>query len=631
MCGITGLLSVDFHDKTELLRILNRMTQTLALRGPDAIESLVDYPVSFGHCRLSILDLSDAGSQPMQLGRRGLSIVYNGEIYNFRELRSQLRAQGCVFVGKSDTEVILHSYAQWGLSGLKRLEGIFALALWDKTHQRLILMRDRLGVKPLFYGESSCGFAFGSEIKAVLAAGGVDTALNDQAFSEYLWFGNSHGDRTIYRNIRALEPGQWMIIENGQRRLERWWRIEEWLNEPVYVNNRGEATEQIQAALDQAVERQLIADVPVGIFLSGGLDSSAIAASATKKKSREINSYAVAFDTDLSVNELPKASKVARHLGLNHHELLISGRELESILVKLVNAHDEPFGDAANIPLYLMCQQLQGKLKVVLQGDGGDEMFAGYRRYNMLRNAFWWRLWPKPLSPLVRSLGPFGMRFVRMAESVGHVKSALRMAFLLTIETQHFPPENFLLKERRDYLAKNSDPFLAYHQAAKRFDSYEPVQQMLLTDLTVQLPSQFLNKVDRASMSAGIESRVPLLDEGVGRLVVNLPSNWKVAGMHNKILLRQSQHGRLPEEIVSGTKTGFGVPYGEWLRTTLLGFLKSQILEPTFLRRFSLKQNLLENQIKLHCQRKTNSSFILWKFLNLAIWHNNYISSIPRK
>ena len=602
------------------------MTASLTSRGPDASGIFVEENVAFGHRRLSILDLTQAGAQPMRLCTDGPIITYNGEVYNFKELRQALYNIGQKdWRGHSDTEVILRVYAEWGLEGLKRLEGIFALALWDPADRRLLLMRDRLGVKPLFYGECQYGLAFGSEIKAVLAAGGVDTDLDDQAFSEYLWYGNPHGDRTFYRGVRALEPGHWLIIENGRQTLEPWWRIEEWLVEPpLAVRDDREAALLVRDALDQAVARQLVADVPVGLFLSGGVDSSAIAASAMQHQKKPLQSYSAGFDFERGINELPKAALVARHLGLDHHELKVSGGELESILLTLARAHDEPFADAANIPLYLMCQQLQGQIKVVLQGDGGDELFAGYRRYAMLRNARWWKFWPQVLTPVVRSLGDYGRRIARMAETVGHVDPALRMAYLLTLETRHDPPEGLFRTGRQHQLLETTDPFLAYRKAALRFAGHEPIQQMLLTDLTVQLPAQFLTKVDRATMAAGIEARVPLLDEHVSRLAVKLPSHWKAAGLQKKIVLRESQRERLPNDILDGPKTGFGVPYEEWLRTSLFEFTRQRILDKRFLEKFALMEADVERMLLQHRQRLVDRGFMLWKLLQLAIWDSKW-------
>lgn len=629
MCGITGLwFSNKLSNTSVISSAVSRMTSTLFSRGPDASGTFVEQPVAFGHTRLSILDITNAGDQPMRLGINGPIITYNGEVYNFMELRQALNKIGHKdWRGHSDTEVILQVYAEWGLDGLKRLEGIFAIALWDPARKRLVLMRDRLGVKPLFYGKCQYGLAFGSEIKAVIAAGGVDTNLNDQAFSEYLWYGNSYGNRTFYEGVHVLEPGHWLIMENGTQILEPWWRVEEWLeDESQRVISPSNAADLIREALDSAVARQLVADVPVGLFLSGGVDSSAIAAAAMQNRKEPLESYTASFDFEHGINELPKAALVARYLSLNHHEIKIRGSELQSTLINLAHAHDEPFADAANIPLYLMCQQLQGQIKVVLQGDGGDELFAGYRRYAMLRNTRWWQFWPKALSPLVRSWGDAGRRFTRMAETVGYSDDALRMAYLLTIETQYQPPEFLFHPDRHRQLQENTDPFLSYRQAAERFVNHDPVQQMLLTDLTVQLPAQFLTKVDRATMAVGIEARVPLLDEQVVRLAVKLPSHWKTEGLQKKIIFRKSQRGRVPNIILDGPKTGFGVPYEEWLRTSLFEFARENLLDQGFIKKFSLDYSKVEKMLMRHHDRKADRGFMIWKLLQLAIW-NSHVKS----
>jgi asparagine synthase (glutamine-hydrolysing) len=623
LCGFTGIFSKD--ENGNLFTVVEMMTETLVRRGPDGTGTFVSARVALGHRRLSVLDLSELGAQPMKLESLGVVITYNGEVYNCGELRTTLLDLGHCFNGRSDTEVILHVYVEWGLEGLRRLEGIFAFALWDPSRQRLVLMRDRLGVKPLYFGECQYGLAFGSEIKAVLAAGGVDTRLDDQAFSEYLWYGNVHGDRTFYQGVRALEPGHWLVIENNRRRIEPWWRIEEWLDKPIEVNNFVDAVNLVRETLDKSVARQLAADVPVGIFLSGGVDSSSIAASAMQKCSKPLQSYAAGFDFDRGINELPKAARVARHLKLDHNELKVHSSDLESVLLALAKAHDEPFADAANIPLYLLCKQLQGQIKVVLQGDGGDELFGGYRRYVILRSARYWRLWPKIFSPVAHYAGSLSRRFLRVAHSVGQHDPAMRMALLLTTETMEDPPDSILSVDQRLHMSEKTDPFLSYRQSAERFRRFDPVQQMLLTDLTVQLPSQFLTKVDRATMAAGIEARVPLLDDQLVRLVVKWPSEWKVKGVEKKIVLRDSQRGRLPNDILDGPKIGFGVPYEEWLRTSLFDFARSRILDRHFLQEFGLQERKLDQMLESHRQGKMSYGFPLWKLLQLSIWNSQAV------
>ena len=503
------------------------MSLTIAHRGPDGEGTFVGEGVALGHRRLSIIDLSNAGSQPMTHG--AATVAYNGEAYNFPQLRRELQDLGHEFRGHSDTEVLLHAYEAWGLPGLERLEGIFAFALWDSSQRRLVLMRDRLGIKPLFYSWQGKRLVFGSEIKAVLAAGGVDLRLDDQALMEYLWYGNSFEDRTIYRNVRSLEPGYRLVVQDGQVRLESWWKLESWLGRSQPLLNPQEATMAVRESVDAAVGRQLVGDVPVGIFLSGGVDSSSIAASAAIANGRRLTSFSVGFDYDQGINELPKARRVAQALGLDHHELQIRGGALEETLSALVQVHDEPFADAANIPLYLLARELRGTIKVVLQGDGGDEMFAGYRRYSILRAAGLWRLWPHGLNAALRTgFGSRGARLARMGAAAGHADPALRMALLLTVETLRDPPTAVMTDEARRELEASADPFAAYRRCASRFADHDPVQQMLLTDISLQLPSQFLTKVDRATMAHGIEARVPLLDEGVASQAVGLPAALKV-------------------------------------------------------------------------------------------------------
>jgi asparagine synthase (glutamine-hydrolysing) len=622
MCGICGLYSSHPYDYLD--QSVRHMVRTIGHRGPDAEGTFVGDGVALGHRRLSIIDLSPTGAQPMSLG--AVTVVYNGESYNFLELRRLLESDGRVFRGHSDTEVLLHAYDAWGLDGLARLEGMFAFALWDAARRRLVLMRDRLGIKPLFYAWHDGHLAFGSEIKAVLAAEEVDRRVDDQAFVEFLWYGNAFEDRTIYRGVRALLPGHRLVVEDGRMRIDAWWRIEEWLTRAPQITNAHEAAAAVREAVDTAVTRQLVGDVPVGIFLSGGIDSSSIAASAALAGGRRLASYAVGFDYDQGINELPKARKVAEMLGLDHNELRVSGASIGKVIVDLVCAHDEPFGDAANIPLYLLAQALGGAVKVVLQGDGGDEMFAGYRRYAILRHARAWRWWPAGVNSLLHSVGgAVGARLARLGAAAGSADPALRMALLLTVETLHDPPTAMLSQEARRRLAASTDPFLAYRRCASRFDVPDPVQQMLLTDITLQLPSQFLPKVDRATMAHGLEARVPLLDERVASLAVGLPSHFKVRGAQKKIVLRDAMRGRLPAEILDGPKIGFGVPFEHWLKGPLQGLARDAILDGGFIERFGFDRGRLAVALDQHCAGVRERGFLLWKLFQLSLWSREYL------
>ncbi len=624
MCGISGI--IGDQPAQQLKPVIARMTDALVHRGPDAGGVFVEHGVALGHRRLSIIDLTDSGAQPMTLGRT--TIVYNGECYNFRELRDELTGLGRSFRGHSDTEVVLQAYEQWGLDGLDRLEGIFGFALWDGARRRAVLMRDRLGIKPLFYRWQGGTLTFGSEIKAILASGDVDRDIDDQALMEYLWYGNAFEDRTIFRDVRAVTPGHRIIIEDGQFSDAPWWQVEDWLAVPAQANTLADATAKVREALDAAVERQLVSDVPVCVFLSGGIDSSAIAAAAVARGASDLSSYAVGFDFAGGVNELPKARQVAEHLGLNHRELQVRGRDLETVIQDLVTAHDEPFGDAANIPLYLLAKELRGSVKVALQGDGGDEMFAGYRRYQLLDNVNKWRYWPHAIEPVLRSLpGHYGRRLARLGASVGCADPALRMALLLTTETLDAVPTSVLTSDARTHLETSTDPFAAYRRCAERFAGADPVQKMLLTDMTLQLPSQFLAKVDRATMAQGLEARVPLLDEKVGSLAVGLPTAYKIAAGQRKIALRDASRQRLPAAILDGPKTGFGVPYGGWIGGALHDFARDAILDQGFVQRLAKDRPTLVSMLDAHRQGRGAHGFTLWKLLNLALWSRTYLGA----
>jgi asparagine synthase (glutamine-hydrolysing) len=617
MCGIGGILGGP-NDAARNAAV-RRMMATLAHRGPDAHGDYGDDQIALGHTRLSIVDLTSSGAQPMSLGAGGPAITYNGEVYNFMSLRDELEASGQSFFGRSDTEVVLRAYVAWGLEGLKRLEGMFAFALWDPARQRLVLMRDRLGVKPLFYSRSDGRLIFGSEIKSLLAAEPLDRSIDRQALAEFLWYGNAYEDRTIYSRIRALPPGWWLIVEQGKERLAPWWRVEEWLGTEERPRELADCVSEVSCALDAAVSRQLVADVPVGIFLSGGLDSSAIAASAAAVQSRRLASFTAGFQFH-GIDELPKARAVARHLGLDHHEFRVTQTDLADTITTLARAHDEPFADAANVPLYLLAARVRGMIKVVLQGDGGDEMFGGYRRYSILRHLGWWRLWPRALSHCVRAAGNTGIRASRMLDAASANDAGERLALLLTIETLADSPYSLMWPDARRSLEATADPFLAYRACAARFKCGDPVQQMLLTDISLQLPSQFLTKVDRATMAAGVEARVPLLDENVARLAVRLPSEWKVRGFEKKVVLRRALMKRLPARILNGPKVGFGVPYGEWLRTGLYDFARDALLSGPFAQRFGFDRAKVEGALIEHKRGHRDHGFRLWKLFQLAIW-----------
>ena len=368
MCGISGFYKQDL-DENEIRNKLIKMNYSLKHRGPDSEGIYVDSNIGLGHTRLSIRELTDLGSQPMLNFDKSIVLSFNGEIYNFLNIKNQLETLGAKFRGKSDTEVILKTYEYWGLDGLKKLEGMFAFAIWDKSKERLILMRDRLGIKPLFYRLLDSGIIFGSEIKAIKASGFFDNEIDNQALSEYLWYGYSFEEKTIYKSIKNLLPGSWLILQKGNLIIEKYWKLEDWLDKPKFKGTKSECLELLNLNLIKAVKRHYSADVPVSLFLSGGIDSTALAL-ASKDIDSGKKAYTAFFNERSSNLDFLNAKKVAANLDLDHELLSISDKDIGNIIAKLAKIHDEPFADSANIPLYLMSKEFNNQGKVVIQGDG---------------------------------------------------------------------------------------------------------------------------------------------------------------------------------------------------------------------------------------------------------------------
>lgn len=620
MCGLCGIAYCEPID--QIAHRLDAMSASIAHRGPDGQGTHIAEGIAVAHRRLSILELTQAGAQPMRSADGRAVIVFNGEIFNFRTIRAELLRRGHKFVGGSDTEVILAAYREWGQAGLERLEGMFAFALWDAQKSCLILMRDRLGIKPLFYSIIPTGIVFGSEIKAVLASGLVQRTVDRQAMSEFLWFGNAHEDRTIYSQVRCLQPGHRLIWLPDRCNLERWWGIEQWLDSPDTAAVRADPIGAVRESVGAAVGRQMLADVPVGLFLSGGVDSTAIAvAAAGMPGGAGIRTFAAGFGAFGSTDERPKARRVAEVLGLPHEAFDISAFDIEAVVRKMVDAHDEPFADAANIPLYVMASRVSDHVKVVLQGDGGDEVFAGYRRYLLLRHIRAWRSAPSfALQAAGRAKYPFLRRLARLATTLKLDDPAMRMALLLTTDTLKDSALKFFSLDAARRLMTDADPFLAYRRAAERFASHDPVTTMLLTDMTVQLPSQFLPKVDRATMASGVEARVPLLDEIVCRTALSLPLKMKVRGLQKKVALRAMLRDQVPDGIIDAPKTGFSVPYEAWLAGPLRTMADEALLSRTFVEQFQLDAARVRTGLNELNRGDHANGYQIWKLAQFALW-----------
>jgi len=632
MCGINGIAASSVDE--QLTTRLKRMTTALAHRGPDAngIWISSDAMKGLGHTRLSILDLSDAGNQPMELIDRQLAMVFNGEIYNYKEIKSELVALGHQFRGSGDSETLLHAFAQWGTECFRRLNGMFAIAFVDDRQGKVYLVRDRLGIKPLFYSIQSGRLIFASEIKGIMASGLMLARPDYTRISEFMYFGVTLGEQTLFDGIFRLPPGSFaeFDVKTGQWKISPYWQIEELLD--VRLRQQlppAELTGELLHRLENAVRSHLVSDVPVGVFLSGGIDSSAIVALAARHCRNRLRTYSVGFDYVADTDELPRARLIAEQFGTEHHELRITSTDLRDLLIRLTVAHDLPFSDAANIPLYQLCEALQGETKVVLQGDGGDELFGGYRRYELLDLLGF-------LNPLARAARPLLMvnrlparlrPLRRIVSALAERDAAKRMGLLLTVEEESESPVRVLSPELRR-LAEEQDAFSRYRECARGVSYSDPVQQMLLTDLQIILPDVFLEKVDRSTMACSVEVRVPFLDNALVEYASHLPAAEKVRYGQKKRILRAALRGIVPDVILDAPKAGFGVPFAHWLRGPAGDLLAELALDNGSSANELFDRPILEATLREHRKGKREHGFLLWKCLQLSLWRTVVLDSI---
>ncbi|MGN6264157.1 MAG: asparagine synthase (glutamine-hydrolyzing) [Ginsengibacter sp.] len=618
MCGITGYICFNGSKSDRV--VLERMNNSINHRGPDDEGIFIDGKIGLGHRRLSILDLSSAGHQPMLSADGKLAIVFNGEIFNFSEIRKELLTLGHNFTSQTDTEVILNSFVQWGVNCFKMFNGMFAFAIWDREQNDLFVVRDRFGIKPLYYSYSEMSFAFASEVKALLVISNGTMHINDQALVEYMWYGNSLGENTMYAGIKKLLPGHYLKVKETNITETSYWSFVN-LSQDDNCETEVSIVRRTKHLLENSVKSHLISDVPVGIFLSGGIDSSAITAFASKHYSGKIDTFSVGFDFDRGVNELAKAKSVAEFFGTNHHELHIRADDLPGVIDTLIDFHDEPFADAANIPLYLLSRELHRSIKVVLQGDGGDEVFGGYSRYHTLQNIKKWKIISSLLNFLPQNFSSNSkwQQLKRFLSAIGQQNDFKRSALLLTVETEENLPLRVLNPEIRNRLS-HLNPFDRYKQLDDQYSHLDVVQKMFFTDCSIILPDTFLEKVDKSTMANSLEVRVPFLDNYLTEYIMKLPSQCKVKNGEQKYLLKAALRGIVPDRILDAPKTGFSVPYGYWLRTKLNSYMKDVLLsdDPRVHNIFDRK--VLAKLIDEHMQGKGYHSFLLWKCLNLGIW-----------
>jgi asparagine synthase (glutamine-hydrolysing) len=576
MCGIAG-----FSSERPLPRsLLAAMNETIRHRGPDDEGVWVTDPsgrdgwtsaageIGLAQRRLAIIDLSPAGRAPMPNEDGTLWITYNGEVYNFREIRRELEAQGRRFRSHSDTEVVLAAYERWGEDSLERLAGMYAFAIWDTRRRRLFLARDRLGKKPLYYGEYAGRFAFASELKALLADPELSAEVDPQALSLYLRYGYVPAPFSIFRAVRKLPPAHFAVWEAGKLEVRRYWDPLAIALSERYRGAAEDAERDLEALLREAVRGRMIADVPLGAFLSGGIDSSLVVALMREQSSVPVKTYTIRFENP-EYNEADDAAAVARHLGTEHHEETCTGQRMLEAIDAVPEIFDEPFADSSAVPTYLVSRMTRKHVTVALSGDGGDELFFGYPRYEALDRSRWLLASPRLFQEAVAlALGAVPRRRYRRAA---------------TILRQDDPDlyGRFVTFWRADEIAAmtgspaSENPI--YRDARRSLAPLAHSERPPVLDLVTYLPEDILTKVDRASMAVSLETRNPLLDHRVVEFALRLPLKMKWRGGVSKWLLRRILYRKVPRALIDRPKMGFGVPLPDWFRGPLRGPMEDRL------------------------------------------------------
>jgi len=620
MCGICGKLEFDLQARVSPT-LVKAMADTISHRGPDDDGYYVSGPIGLGFRRLSIIDLN-TGHQPISNEDGSVWIVFNGEIYNYQELREHLLSRGHIFKTRTDTEVIVHLYEEFGESCVEKLRGMFAFAIWDGRNRTLFIARDRLGIKPLYYASSSKSLVFASEMKAILADPEVRREVEPAMIDRFLSFNYTPGEETFFKNIHKLQPGHYMVARPGELQVRQYWDLH-FSGEPVHPNQK-QAEEQLVDLLEESVRLHMISDVPVGFLLSGGLDSTAMLSLAAGKTDQPISSYTIGFSEPGIEDERPYARLAASRYGVKHYEMTITSKDFVDFLPQYVWHMEEAVCEPPAVALYYISKLAKEHVKVLISGEGGDEAFAGYPNY---RNLLW-------LERLKSAAGPLKGVFSGMLgalNSVAHSKKIAKYMPLLDIPLSSY------------YYSRTSSPFSFFNQPANpvyssafaatvdKRKSLSAVQKylqgelnnlnkMLYVDTKTWLPDDLLVKADKITMANSIELRVPFLDHKVMEFAASLPSNFKVRGFTTKYLAKKALSARVPQEIINRKKTGFPVPYESWLRKDLNSWLRDLLFSQRAMERGYFDRRGVENLFSRNSETGAYSKEIFCLAV-LELWH----------
>jgi asparagine synthase (glutamine-hydrolysing) len=618
MCGIIGMVANPGGQLPDEA-VSRAMNTAITHRGPDDEGYFRDAQAVIGMRRLSIIDLA-GGHQPVHNEDESIQCVFNGEIYNYRELRAELEARGHKFYTHSDTEVIVHGFEEWGDACFARLDGMFGLALWNRREKTLTLARDRYGEKPLFYSTENNRLVFASELKSLLHVPGFRPEIDPAAVRAYVCFGYVPSPGSIFRGVRKLPPAHYLKFSDGKTSVHRYYQLE--LGPKLQLSER-DAEEELAQRLDAAVKSRLVSDVPFGAFLSGGLDSSVVVALMARHLSQPVRTFSIGF-REARFNELSDARRVADHIKTEHHELVVEPDAVE-LLHNLVWYLDEPFADASAVPTYLVAKLAKGHVKMVLTGDGGDEAFGGYERY--LKFLDLERVGPlKPMVATAANLagrvvpGPFGYRLRRVAERLGQ---RFPESYLSGVALTRADVSDGLLGEavRPD----GDGHYGGLAQVANAVGDLEALDRCVAIDFASYLPDDILVKLDRMAMANSLEGRSPLLAPGVVDFAVKLPRELRVNGRRGKHLLRRVAARWLPPSVLEKPKQGFGIPLGQWFSGPLRGLAADVIGSRAFRERGLLEQAAAQRYLKGHLAGEADYSEILWLTVSLELWARRFL------
>src|SRR5689334_10645798 len=646
MCGLTGIFTRRQWSAAHLHEVTERMSAAIAHRGPDDSGIWVDAEagVALGFRRLSIVDLSPLGHQPMQSASRRFTMIFNGEVYNHPALRRELEAFGCRFRGHSDTEVILAAFEQWGIEpAVRRFVGMFAIAVWDNRRRELSLIRDRLGIKPLFVYHHAGLLAFGSELKALVAGDEFDRTLDLSALTAYLRYLYVPAPRSIFQHVVKIRPGHVLTISDPAAPLPEssaFWSVETAAREghaSRFAGDDDKAVRELEGLLTDAVRLRMQADVPLGALLSGGIDSSTVVALMQASADRPVKTFTIGFDQK-DFDEAAHARAIADHLGTDHTELHLTGADALAVIPRLAEMFDEPLADPSQIPTFLVCELARREVTVALTGDGGDELFGGYNRYlqgEQLIGRF--QNWPRSM----RKLTAAGVTSIS-ERGWNRMQSAVRPVFPSAGRTRHIGAKmhkfgELLRAESSDGMYtsllsawQSPESFVpsavtnGNHEAAFHSDDdFTLLERMMLADQSAYLPDDLLAKVDRASMAVSLEARVPILDHRVVELSWRLPRKFKVRGGRGKWILRQILYKHVPSALVDREKMGFSVPLARWLLGPLKDWAGDLLLsgdENPFLRRAAVRKQW----DRFLAGRESNAAGV-WALVMLQAWQNRWV------